>query len=302
MKKFILKVACFFAIIVVIDLIAGVVFPYLVANAKGGDNGRNNYICFKTNEDVLIFGSSRAAHHYNPQIITDSTGMTCHNCGQDGNGIILSYGRLLMIEKRYSPKVIIYDVQSTFDLSAYEDNHKYIVWLKPYYNNDEIKAILNDVDKTEKYKMMSNMYRYNSKFLQIINDCINPLRSMGKNGYKPYNEKMDTMKIIKDFKLKEDTLLLDPIKTDYIRRFISLANKSKIVFVGSPMWYGGNESNFNFIRDVCNENNIPFYDFSNDKKYVHKNMYFKDGVHMNGTGADEFSKDLIMLMKRDNVI
>ena len=37
MKKFIFKIACFFAIIIVIDLISGIVFPYLVANAKGGE-------------------------------------------------------------------------------------------------------------------------------------------------------------------------------------------------------------------------------------------------------------------------
>ena len=57
MNKFIFKIACFFAIIIAIDLISGIVFPYLVANAKGGDNGRNNYIDLKTNEDILIFGS-----------------------------------------------------------------------------------------------------------------------------------------------------------------------------------------------------------------------------------------------------
>ena len=34
MKKFIVKVACLFIIVIAIDYSAGVVFPYLVANAK----------------------------------------------------------------------------------------------------------------------------------------------------------------------------------------------------------------------------------------------------------------------------
>ena len=302
MKKFIVKLACFFVVVAAIDYMAGIVFPYLVAHAKGGDNKRNNYICLETNEDILIFGSSRAIHHYHPTIISDSTGMTCYNCGQDGNGIILNYGRLLMIENRYHPKIIIYDVQNTFDLTAGEDNHKYLAWLKVYYDQEGIGDVFASVDSKEKYKMMSNMYRYNSKCVQIVSDCIHPMQPFGINGYRPLNEKMDSMKINRKASKSVSAPEWDDLKIAYIHRFIDLAKDSKLIFVMSPIWYGMDESQYEIIRTICRERNIPFYDFANNPKYVHHNEYFKDGSHMNSVGAEEFTKDLMLLLKKDKLV
>lgn len=302
MKKFILKVACFFAIVVAIDIIAGVAFPYLVANAKGGDNGRNNYICLKTNEDILIFGSSRAIHHYHPTIISDSTGMTCYNCGQNGNGVILNYGRLLMIEKRYSPKMIIYDISNTFDLTDGEDNRKYLAWLKAYYDHEGISNVFASVDSIEIYKMMSNLYRYNSKCVQIVSDYIHPMQPLGINGFRPLNAKMDTMKINRKVSKSESLPQWDDLKISYIYKFIEMSKGSKLVFVMSPIWYGMDESQYSIIKSICKEKNIPFYDYANNPKYVHNNKYFKDGSHMNNNGAEEFTKDLMEQMRRDKLI
>lgn len=302
MKKFIIKVACFFAMIALIDCIAGIVFPYLVSNPKGGDNGRNNYICLKTNEDILIFGSSRAIHHYHPSIISDSTGMTCYNCGQDGNGIILNYGRLLMIDKRYKPKMIIYDVQNIFDLTAGEDNHKYLAWLKAYYDHEGIDSIFDSVDSTERYKMMSNLYRYNSKCVQIVSDCIHPMQSLGINGYRPLTAKMDTMKIIRKASSSISVPQWDSLKINYLNKFIDKTKDTKLIFVISPIWYGMDESQYKIIKTICQERGIPFYDFANNPKYVHRNEYFKDGGHMNNVGAEEFTRDLMKMMKKDKLV
>ncbi len=170
MKRFVLRVGVFFLIILAFDVLFGKAFDYLAFHAKGGDNRRNNVICNEVNDDILIFGSSHALHHYNPIIITDSLGMSCYNCGQDGNGSILNYGIYQLIIQRYHPKVLIYDIMPSFDLLAGEDNHKYLGNLRPYYNRKGIPEIFESVDDTEKYKMRSQMYRYNAKFVQIVSD------------------------------------------------------------------------------------------------------------------------------------
>lgn len=105
-----MKVLLFAVLILGIDVAVGGTLSHMVSQTKGGENGRNNYICDEVNADILIFGSSWAIHHYNPVILSDSLGMTCYNCGMDGNGIILNYGRYQMICQRYLPKVIITDV------------------------------------------------------------------------------------------------------------------------------------------------------------------------------------------------
>ena len=125
MKRFCIRIIILFLLLVAIDFVLGHFLQFVTNQIRIGGQGRDNYIANLANEDILVFGSSKAVHHYNPKIIEDSLGMSCYNCGQDGNGIILDYGRLLMIKERHQPKTIIVDVNPSFDLIL-NDNHKYL--------------------------------------------------------------------------------------------------------------------------------------------------------------------------------
>lgn len=295
MKKYICQIFIFIVIIAIIDFAVGQSMSYLMNHAKGGYSWRNNYICNKTNEDILIFGSSRAIHHYNPLIICDSLNMSCYNCGQNGYGIILNYGRLLLIHQRYQPKVIIYDIYAHYDY--YEnDNRKYLGQLKPYYHEECIKDLFNSIDNTEKWKMQSAMYRYNSTFLQIISDYFHPLKqTIGINGFKPKEGVFNSMKA-KKYPDKDD-YNYDTMKIDYLKKFITLCEKSTLVFTFSPIWYEYDQTKLEIIKKICKEYDIPFLDFSNDPKYIHNNQYFNDGLHLNAKGADEYTKDLVKRLR-----
>lgn len=295
MKKYICQLFFFIIIIVIIDIVFGQTMTYLLNHAKGGYTWRNNYICKKTNENILIFGSSRAIHHYNPQIINDSLDMSCYNCGQNGYGIILNYGRLLLIHQRYQPKVIIYDIYAHYDYLE-NDNRKYLGQLKPYYHEIGIKNIFDSIDQIEKWKMQSAMYRYNSRFLQIISDYFHPLKqTIGINGFKPKENVFNSMKT-KKYQDK-DEYNYDKIKIDYLKKFITLCKNSTLIFTFSPIWYNYDQTKLKVIKEICKEYNIHFLDFSNDPKYIHNNQYFNDGLHLNAKGADEFTRDLIKRLR-----
>ena len=174
MKKFVSKVIWFLIGLVVLDVLVGLGARYLVGHAKGGDTGLNNYICHEMKDECIVFGSSRGMHHYDPNIIADSLGMSCWNCSLDGNGIILMYGRYKMLSARYTPKMLIYDVQTSFDLLE-NDNHKYLRNLRYYYDDPGVDSIFWRVDPLERLKMLSNCYRYNYQWLQLISDNIHPM-------------------------------------------------------------------------------------------------------------------------------
>jgi len=294
MKRFLVRIAIFFALLFVIDRVVGYTVSYMTKHSKGGYVGHHNYITDKTNEDILIFGSSRAIHHYNPQIITDSLGLSCYNCGQDGNGIVLFYGWWQLIKEHYKPKVIIYDVTTSFDLLKGEANNKYLGWLKESYERDNISDLFKEVDKTEQYKMLSQMYRYNSKFLQVTTDYIHPVFVVKNNGFLPMKGEIDTMRInkkkVKGLVRKPQ---FDEEKLELLNKFIDETDGVRLIFVASPMWYGIPSDQMAPIRELCQQRQIPFFDYSNSPKYVHVNEYFKDGQHLNAKGADEFSRDLV---------
>ena len=294
MRKHLVKILLFLVIVALLDVVTGLVFSRLTHVARGGDTARNEYICNGTHEDILIFGSSRAIHHYNPDIITDSTGLSCYNCGQDGNGAILNYGRFHLICQRYRPKMVIYDVMPLYDYIKGEDNSKYLGWLRPYYDRDGIADIFKAVDPTEQYKMMSQMYRYNSRFLQIMSDCLHSAQADDMKGFMPLEGELDTLKIKPE---NLESRELDLLKATYLQQMMDESDETRFVLVVSPYWYGMDASLLEPVKRLCAERGIALLDFSNDPKYLHNDDYFVDGAHLNARGADEFTRDLVSMLK-----
>ena len=298
MKSFIIKTALFIIGVIVIDNLLGLSFDYLKENAKGGATYRDNYISNEMTCDVLLVGSSRCEHHYNPQIIEDSLLFTSYNAGQSGNGIIVAYARYLMMCEREKPQKVIYDINPDFDLLAGFDNHRYLTWLRSYYYKDYVKDIFESIDKTEKYKMLSHMYCYNSRFIEILIDFLHPIEEKSIKGYVPYNSEMDYTKIdSKEIEKHIDHYDFDPLKLDYINRFIDAVGEENIIIVISPRWYGLDEGSYKPLVDICNKKEVKFLDFSNAPKYVHNDLFFRDGTHLNARGADEFTRELIQYIK-----
>lgn len=296
MKKFVLKTGIFIFLIIIADFSIGKAFAYLTANARGGFTYRDNYICDSLRTDILLSGSSRCVRHYDPKIISDTLGVSCYNSGQMGNGIILNYGRLLMIKERQQPKLVIYDLHPSFDMLKGEDNHRYLTWLKGHYDRAGIADIFCSVDETEKYKMLSQLYRYNSRILELLSDYLQPLSNTNADGFSPLKGKLDRMKIKKKV-ATQSSYTYDTLKLSYINKFIDEVGSDKILFVVSPSWYGMDSIQFQPVKSICQERGIAFYDFSNNPEFVHNDSLFKDGNHMNAAGAERFTRKLMGQIK-----
>ena len=67
MKKFFIKMTVLFLILAVGDFLIGKGMDYVYANVMSGGQRRNNFIANEMDADILVFGSSRAIHHYNAQ-------------------------------------------------------------------------------------------------------------------------------------------------------------------------------------------------------------------------------------------
>jgi hypothetical protein len=215
-----------------------------------------------------------------------------------GNGIILNYGRLRMIDDRQKPKAVIYDITPEFDLFVGDDNHRYLTWLKQHYERSGIAGIFESIDPTEKYKMASQLYRYNSRIIELMTDYMHPIYDARADGFSPLKGELDRTKI-KDGGQEGKKLVADSVKLDYINKLIDELDECKLFFIVSPIWYGMDSIQLQPIIHICQERNIPFVDFANNPKYVHQDIYFKDGYHMNERGADVFTMDLIGCIKKE---
>ena len=299
MKKFIILLFALFAILAGIDIATGLVFDKLTLSAKRGYTGRNEFIADKLHDPVLVFGSSRSVHHYDPQVLADSLGVPCYNCGQDGMGIITFYGRFKLLTARYTPRLIIYDVTTDFDLRR-NDNVTYLTWLKPYYNRPGIDSIFWHVEPTERVKMLSNMFRYNGKALQIItdnkpgDDNDDALKGfVPLNGIMTYDKEEDATKTQVDF---------DPVKLYYISRLVKdcSAKGIRLVFAISPLYNSVKQPDA-YLADfltLARKQNVPVINHYYDTRFATNKNLFQDTYHMNRSGAEIYTSILAHEIKQ----
>ena len=295
MKKFLIQLLLFIICLVFVDFVIGYSSEFLRENALGGSTANNYYIANYSQDDIMILGSSRATHHYIPQIIEDSLNLSCYNYGEEGNGIILAYGRYLMVTDRHIPKLIIYEVTPEYDYGNKESNEKYLRYLRQYYSHEDVKHVMNRIiDNKEKIKMLSQMYRNNSMMLPALLDNI-----IYRDIQKGYSPMFGIMKNIKDDLKEEDGTKIDSVKKELFEEFIADVTSRKIplIMMVSPQYKGGNCKQYDFAKQLCEKYNVQFISYMNNHNFSDQIKYFHDKKHMNHEGAKAFTNAIIPLLK-----
>jgi len=305
MKQLLIKIFLFLFTIVLLDQLFGMGMEFALKNTEKGDWGRNNYIFNEVNHDIIILGSSRAIHHYDPKIFADTLGMSCYNCGEDGMGILLMYPRYRAIEARKTPKVVIYEILPEYDLLKEADNLKYLKFLRPYTNSPVIDSLVNRLSKTEKYKLLSGGYRFNSVFVDIIAQRYSNASETAKDyTYMPSDQKLgyisqDRLNDLLQANSVHD-FAYDDVKLEFLEDLMARCTKSKTkLFVTvSPKFYSTSDSEFLSIKNLCAKYGVPFINHYCDKDYSMNSNLFADIYHLNKNGADMFSSQLASEIKR----
>lgn len=296
MKKYIIRILLFFLLVAVLDVIFGFACQYMNDHSKGGGIKSRYYVCKESKDDILVFGSSRAKHHYVPDVIENALGMTCYNVGEDGNGIIMSYGFLKMITQRYSPKLIIYDVTG-YDMYQ-DDNVKYLDMIKPFYYEPGIDTLFWTVEPKTRIMMISNLYRYNTTCIRVIGNFFHPIGSYPK-GYCPLHK---TMNYEPDVKEKKGGRI-DSLKLSFFESFILLTQQKGIDLICcvSPSYKPQtDESYYEPVKQLCDQYSIVFINDCDDTDISDNRSYFQDVTHMNDVGARMFTTKLTQLI--NNII
>lgn len=297
MKKFLSRVLLFFTCLVVVDLAFGQFFSFFRAHAKGGSTANCEYIANHATDDIIILGSSRATHHYVPQIIEDSLGVSCYNCGEEGNGIVLAYGRLKMLTNRYKPKLVLYEITPSYDYGTNDSNNKYLGYLRPYYYKDGIKELFDLFDDEWSWiKMKSRMYQNVGRLLPNVID--NMIYRENNKGYAPLFGKIDEYKPAKE---SDNKFVVEKQKLSLVEDLIRLCadNDIPLVFIISPeLNYMENSKNYIPALKLCEKHAIPVYNSNTESGAdgIWKEDLFQDLSHLNNAGAFMFTQSIIPLI------
>lgn len=303
-KKIIFKLMKFLIILLIVDSIVGSFAKRIYFNQKTGKQARITKSLQVVDDEILFFGSSRAARHYNPKIFENELGVSCYNTGVKGQGILFQSILLEIILKRTNPQLIILNIDES---TLYKSNRAYdrIRDINPYYSDypEIIKPYLSMKSSLVDLKLFLKSFQYNSTIVHAIKYYFFPQEDI--KGFLPlYGEiKANQNKI--DVKSNQGKILDENfINALYSFVYASQKYNFKLIFIKSPnlRYYDFSKSeSINKIKEISEKNQIPFVDFSNNEIFLEKYSLFYDNSHLNIKGSDLLSNLLAEKIKSLNI-
>ena len=241
--------------------------------------------------DIAIFGDSRAIHHYNPLILSDSLRCSSNVFGFWGQNIYYHYATLnaLLDYSKTKPKVVLLELGAIDVNNTPGWNTEKLNLLFPYFYSDSIvRELLSEVlDKEElSFVVASGLYRHNSKIIPYLRNAFEDTFI----GFKPL--KKEWKEPIKKSD-KELGSQIDYMKVKYIEKFIELCRKENLtlIFTVSPKYVLLSKEHWKEkVKEIANNNNIRLLDHEQDKYFLDHRELFKDLLHLNEKGANIYSR------------
>jgi hypothetical protein len=296
--NFLFKSLIFLLILFLLDFGIGNFLKYWYFNQYSGYLYRTTYAIDSAQAGIIIFGSSTANHQYIPDIFEKRLNISCYNAGEDGNSIFFHYAILEGILKRYVPKMVILAFDEK-DFMKAQKSYDRITSLLPYYDSHpEFRPIIQLKSQFEKYKLLSKIYPYNSLIFAIGagNSEFNQHREL-INDYKGYVPLKETWKE----KLLYDTISskyeLDYNLIKYFKAFTQacLDSKIKLYIFYSPKYlrFKYEDQSISIAKNIARQNDIPFYEFTNNPNFLDRRDLYADRGHLNERGAKIYTQMVI---------
>ncbi|GAA4274200.1 hypothetical protein U6A24_22170 [Aquimarina gracilis] len=291
-KLSLVKIGKFIVVFLIADFLLGTMSKQLFFNQETGKYARSTHAIKKSEDNVLIFGSSHAHRHYVPEVFEKELNKTCYNVGAEGQQLLYHLALQQMIFKRIKPKLIILNIDEGFLYSSKEAYDR-LGDLHPYYEEykDELRPILGLQSKLIDFKLFFKSYQTNSTIVHALRYHLSP--QIDYKGYRPLFGKVALTN--KSKMLKVNRREIDSNFVTALERFIDSAKKNDVdlVFVTSPKFdpidNSENES-FKKIMNIAVNENVTVMDFFNSKQFLNQNDLFHDPSHLNDDGAKLFSK------------
>jgi len=280
--QFIINLAIVLILVFIGDRLISTAMDYLYGKYRPAQ-AANVLNAIDHQSNIVILGSSRAAHHYIPFLIEEKTGFSAYNLGQDGSNALIDLIKLSLLVDKYKPKLVIYDI------SAITFQTKPVSSVYPLYDFKPVKKI---IDRLSIYNpiifFLATSYKYNSIYLSLLKKIITPGDLL--HGYVPLS---GSLKLYENIKKNTGSIPIEDQECiNYVRNIISLCryNKIKLIFVNSPrLNYGPLK-----IPNELKQTELKYIDM-NYKDYPEFNnkKYYRDYSHLNKDGALLFSEKII---------
>ncbi|MBL7647737.1 MAG: hypothetical protein JNK74_16260 [Candidatus Hydrogenedentes bacterium] len=310
-KRFALRALLAVLLVALIDQGLGLVLGTLYDRTREGDFGGCINLTLEQRNDVVVFGSSRAKHHYIPDVLEKSTGRSFFNAGIDAQNLLCHYGIAQLVLSEYTPKAFILDLnpEDLREAGGTASLDKLSVLL-PYYKrgNPALNALLLERSKFERVRLLSAAYPYNSMLMPLLKYTLKPdsAGTIKSRGFLPYFGS-DVLEIVR---IEEENApaaaattapAIDPFQVQTLRKFAESAREKGVKFIVclGPLWEkkGQDLADHTALLEaylaLLEELEVPVVrvDSGTNDIFLKPELY-KDRIHINKEGASAFSEIL----------
>ncbi len=297
-KEIVKKIVLLLLALNLVDFSIGFMLDFLRDHAPDGRYQKATYTLQKSNEDVLVLGSSKGESNFIPAVIDSSLGLTCWNASRGGQGLPYFQAVTQSVLSRHTPKLVLLNLE--VDILSTPVEYEEAGFLRPYYTEVEpVRDVLNNISEMAWIYNRSRLYQYNSSFYYLLRPYL--LHGLDgeidQQGWKPRSGvitkpfKRDHLESLIDSKslLPEAVEILESITRNYKE------HGSSLCFVISPDY--GEITKYSASREkilaIAKKNSIPVFDFSNKPDYASDEAIFVDIQHLNKEGALKFTSDIL---------
>jgi hypothetical protein len=307
-REFILQLAYFILTLLIVGSLGDIVLSSTLKKSKTYASGEystlNDLYQGKIDNDIVIYGSSRAVVQIDPRIIEDSLQRSCYNLGIDGHNFWLQYFRHKeFLRYNQQPKVVIHslDVTTLTERGDLFNSDQFL----PYMLFDEsIQSNTKDYDFFSVWDFKVPMVRFLGKERAMLHAAKllfwrQPYSVGRMNGYQAHRQAWNADLEIAKKKFSTYSIELDSNAVSLFRNYLKECHDQgiRIILVYSPQYIEGQhfvqnkESILDLYRSLASDYDVPFLDYSDDPICQSK-AYFYNSGHLNKEGSALFTRKL----------
>ncbi len=283
----VLLVVLFFAA----DQAVGYFLEDLILKQKKGEYHEMNYAMNNVDEELLIFGSSRAVRHYDPDVIEDSLRMSAFNVGKLGNTLLYSDAVFTRILSYHKPKVVILDI-SPIEFAKTERERGQKSMVNALLKFDHLPEIENKIEAlSPKDLILSKLfrtYKFNSALYTLLKNDEGKSNLEESKGFAARKGvKVSEHLVVENNKDYQE----DPVLVNTFYNFLKKAKERKIEVhvVISPTTLKQVNTSVAKIKAITHQFGYNFVDVSLRPEFRAVSLYY-DKTHLNEFGAKKFSE------------
>ncbi|MDD7342518.1 MAG: hypothetical protein PUG64_02455 [Bacteroidales bacterium] len=296
MRKWILSIMAVAAMVIAADLavgMAGDALMWRMPDSGTFESDLNQALNHKC-ADVLILGSSKAKHHYVPQVLADSLQMSVYNAGADGHDVAYASMVLQSWLTRCRPRVVVLDICNSMVNGDWVANS--IGDVKCHYGAN--RAVTRHVDACGDWrlrlKLHSSLYRLNGCEVWLTKAYLKGRLPKPSDGYSPLHGS-DMEPGVTTY----GPFSPSPTEVEQLHAIARLCRQHGIALrmVLSPNHEIDNGMR-RWLAAEARRSGVALTDFT-ERPDLWADRYYKDRGHMNHTGAVKFTSAMAPLLRAD---